>query len=330
MPEKTADVAIAWPEPRDKRDPFINALDEECRVRQISFRCIDEKTLARDARDLAAGRLKIRVLIDMASETFDTAHPFTQFVYRAKDSGARIIDDPDAVRSAADKSITHFDLVRSRVPVPATIVIRHWEPSRRLSAQERELLGTPFVIKPALGFGQQGVAIVRSKQTLAEIARARKFSPGDNFLLQEFITTRVIEGRPAWFRVYQLFGEIIPCWWNPETHEYTQVTLRQMDEHRLMPLMRIASEIGRITRVDWFSCEIAQCAKTKRFIAIDYMNDQCAIYPKSEHKDGVPDELISLLARRLIEKAWEHLRGQFTLAHRAIWFPRIKVKDENI
>ena len=141
--------------------------------------------------------------------------------------------------------------------------------------------------------------------------------------------TLQVADRPAWFRVYQLFGEIIPCWWNPETHEYHQVTLKEMGELKLIELARIASEIGRITRVDWFSCEIAISAVSRKMLVIDYMNDQCAIYPKSEHLDGVPDELIVHMAKRLVEKVWRHVRGEFTLDHRAIWFPKIQVKDES-
>jgi hypothetical protein len=60
------------------------------------------------------------------------------------------------------------------------------------------------------------------------------------------------------------------------------------------------------------------------------MNDQCAISPQSEYKDGVPDDLIIHIADRIVEKAWRHIQGRFTLSHRAIWFPKIQVRDENV
>lgn len=323
------DFAIGWPERHDPNDAFIGALAHECKARRLRFLCVDETSLKKIIKEIKNGRIRIKFFLDMASETFDPNHPFTQLVYLLKDSGTRIVDDPDDVKSAADKSITHFDLLRSRVPVPYTIVIRKWEPSRRLTREERERLGSPFVIKPALGYGQKGVRIVGRRPHSKEIDEARLFDPGDNYLVQEFITPAEIYGRPAWFRVFQLFGEIIPCWWNPSRNEYGQVTLREIDDNRLMPLVRIASEIGRITRIDWFSCEIAINSKNRKFVVIDYVNDQCAIYPKSEHADGIPDDLINLLAQRLVEKAWLYTRGEFTLAYRAVWFPRIKVRDEN-
>ena len=324
------DFAIGWPEDGYIENIFTETIIAECRIRRMKFLVVHEKNLRKCSNAIKRGDLRISFYLDMASETFDSEHPFTKFAYLVKDTGGRVVDDPDRVKAAADKSITHFNLVNAKVPVPGTVVIRHWEPSRKLTPEEDMTLGSPFVIKPALGYGQKGVKVIDKKRPLREIAEARQFSPGDNFLLQEFIDPLPINGRPAWFRIYQLFGEIIPCWWNPTTHVYSQVTLREMDDLKLMPLVRIASEIGRVTRVDWFSCEIAINSKNRKFVAIDYVNDQCAIYPKSEHVDGVPDDLIMLIARRLTEKAWQHKRGEYTLTHRAIWFPKAKVIDETL
>ena len=171
--------------------------------------------------------------------------------------------------------------------------------------------------------------MIDQKGTLKEVAEARKISQGDNFLLQELIEPKMLDNSKAWFRIYHLFGEIIPCWWEPSTGAYRQVTLKEADSYNLMPLVRITSEIARITRVDWFSCEIAIDKKNDEFTVIDYMNDQCAVSPQSQYKDGVPDDLIVHIAQRMVDKAWNYLSGRFTLTYRAVWFPRIKVKDEN-
>ena len=326
---KKFDFALGWPVIHIKRELFINALKAECKARKLTFVCIMPGRLKHLIRAVKQDRLKIKFYLDMASETYDTANRFTRFAYCLKDAGARVVADPDDVKEAADKSITHFDLMRAKVPVPYTIVIRNWEPARRLTHLEKKKLRFPFVIKPALGYGQKGVKIIKTKSTLKEVARARRFDIGDNFLLQEFVDPIKLGGKPAWFRVYQIFGEIIPCWWNPQTNFFQQVTLKEMDEHNLTPLVRITSEIARITRVDWFSCEIAINKRNKKFVVIDYMNDQCAIYPQSRHKDGLPDELILHIAERIVDKAWQHIRGRRTLSYRALWFPKIKVRDED-
>lgn len=323
------DFAIGWPVSEEKEHLFVKTLESECSLRGMSFLFIDEKNSDEIASEIQKDKAKIKFYLDMASEIYDADNKFTRLAYILKDSGARIVDDPDDVKAAADKSVTHFDLVRSGIPVPYTVVIRNWEPTRRLTEEEKEGLGFPFVIKPAQGYGRKGVKVIKERSTLKEIAEARKFNKGDNFLLQEFIEPKDLDEWPAWFRVYHLFGEILPCWWNHQTNVYRQLTLKDLDTYKLTPLARITSEIARITRVDWFSTEIAVNKKDKQFVVIDYVNDQCAVTPQSEAKDGVPDDVIALIANRIAEKAWFYIKGKFTLTNRAVWFPKIQVKDEN-
>lgn len=324
------DFGIGWPVKEEETELFISTLKSECEARKLKFIFIDKPEIDTLSSKVKKGEFKLKFYLDMASETFDPKDEFIKFAYVLKDSGTRIVADPDDVKAAADKSITHFDLVRANIPVPFTVLIRNWESTRRLTDEEKEGLGFPLVIKPALGYAQKGVKIITQKATLKEIAEARKFNEGDNFLLQEYIEPKELNGDPAWFRIFHLFGEIIPCWWNPVTHIYRHVTLKEMDLYKLLPLIRITTEIARITRIDWFSCEIAVSKKNGEFVTVDYMNDQCAINPQSKFKDGVPDDLIEHIAERLVEKAWLYIRGKFTLSHRAIWFPKIQVKDENV
>ncbi|MBN1912910.1 MAG: hypothetical protein JW788_00765 [Candidatus Omnitrophica bacterium] len=327
---ETFDFGIGWRIENDDEELFIKALKAECEARRLKFIYIHTKSLSPLVNKIKKGEFRLKFYLDMASETHDSKDDFTQFTYALKDSGTRVVADPDDVKAASDKSITHFDLARDNIPVPFTILIRNWEPTRKLTEEEKEQLGFPFVIKPALGYAREGVKIINSKWTLKEIAEARKYDPGDNFLLQEFIEPKELGGEPAWFRIFHLFGEIIPCWWNPETHIYRQVTLKEMDEFKLLPLTRITTEIARVTKIDWFSCEIAVSKKNGKFIVIDYMNDQCSIVPQSKYKDGVPDDLVAHITGRMVEKAWQYIQGRFTLTHRAIWLPKIQVKDQNV
>jgi len=327
---ESVDFGIGWPVEGEENELFVSTLKSECEVRKLKFIFIHERLIDPLSAKIKKGEFKLKFYLDMASETFDPKDDFIKFAYILKDSGTRIVADPDDVKAAADKSVTHFDLARAQVPVPFTVLIRNWEPTRRLTDEEKEGLGLPFVIKPALGYAQEGVKIIDQKSTLKEIAEARKFSQGDNFLLQEYIECKEFNGDPAWFRVFHLFGEIIPCWWHPSTHVYRHVTLKEIHEFSLLPLVRVTTEIARITRIDWFSCEIAVSKKNGQFVTVDYMNDQCAINPQSKYKDGVPDDLIVHMAERLVDKAWQYIRGKFTLSHRAIWLPKIQVKDENV
>jgi hypothetical protein len=316
------DFGLGWID-EDADTLFIEALQKECIARGLRFIKVNESALEHVISQIKSGKLKIQFYLDLASVTENLAHPFTQFAYLLKDFGTRVVADVDQVRFSADKSITHFSLVNAGIPVPHTVVIRNWDPSRRLTMDEREKLSLPVVIKPATGYGQRGVRIVRERLSLPEIAEALQYNPGDHFLLQEFVEPLTVEEKSAWFRVFYLFGELFPCWWNPQTGVYQHAMVREFEHHKLISILRIASDIADIVRIEWFSCEIALSNRSKKFVAIDYMNDQCDVSSQSHRPAGVPDELLLLLARRIAEKAWQWVRGSVRLHHRAVWFSRV-------
>jgi len=55
----------------------------------------------------------------------------------------------------------------------------------------------------------------------------------------------------------------------------------------------------------FFSSEIA-LTETGEFVLIDYVNDQCHMLSQSANpQTGVPDELVAVVARRLVDGAHE-------------------------
>jgi len=55
--------------------------------------------------------------------------------------------------------------------------------------------------------------------------------------------------------------------------------------------MTITKQIAMLTGLDFFSTEIV-IPENKKFIVIDYVNDQCDMRIKSKHFDGVPDTIV--------------------------------------
>lgn len=326
---ETYDFGLGWIEDGQEY-LFKSSLKSECAARGLRFLLVDRDSLEEISESVEKGKTRLVFFLDLASEITDSDDLFGKFVYQLKDSGTRVVADPDRVRSALDKSVTHYTLTDAEIDVPYTVVVRNWEPTRRLNDYERGGLGLPFVIKPASGYGQRGVKVIEDWMSLKEIAEARSFDPGDNFLLQEFIKPRQLDGSPAWFRVFFVFGEVMICWWNPKTGAYRQTTLREFERYRLSPVARIASEIAAGTGIEWFSCEIALNEKTGQFTVIDYMNDQFDISSQTQRDAGIPDDLVLLFVQRLAEKAWQYKIGRHPLSYRAIWFPRMKVRDEGI
>jgi len=328
---KQYDFALAWNS--GSKQKFVKWMRKECSLRSLKFFLITEKNVVNVIDDLEKGRLKIKFLLDNEADYKDPKNPFARLCYAVKDINGYVICDPDDAREASNKAVTHYDLVKAKIPVPYTVVARNWEPDDfSLTKEEIKQLKMPFIIKPASGFGQQGV-IKNANSSIAEIARARHFNRGDDFLLQEKIDPIVLNGRQAWFRTYFLFGEIIPCWWNTETGEYCHVTLREMYNFKLLPLARITSEIARLTNMEFFSSEIAITEKEKKrfFAAIDYVNDQPDLGVHSEKAGGGPvPEVVQHIAEKIVEIAWRTLRGISVGMYRSIWFAKARIEDDSI
>ncbi len=315
------DFGVGFPVIDEGNVFFVNCLRAECGARGMKFIFIDSKSLDKLAARIKNGGFKLKFYLDMASETFVQGNAYLKFNYLLKEAGTRIVDDPDDVKTAADKSITHFDLIKAGIPVPFTVIIKSGEAPGELTAGEKERLGRLIVVKPALGYGRRGVKITPYETIPEAVAEARNAGMGDVVLVQEFIEPKEIDGSPAWFRLFNTFGEITPCWWNPDAHTYRKVTLWEVHKHKLLPMMQIAAEIGRITRIDWFSCEIAISKKNGEFVAIDYVNDQCWVNPQSGSADGVPDDVITHIAGRIVEKARDYINRSSSLSYQSVWLP---------
>ncbi|MDD5155504.1 MAG: hypothetical protein PHF11_03355, partial [Candidatus Omnitrophica bacterium] len=102
------DFGIGWPVPGEENDFFVSAIKSECQARKLKFIFIDEKSIGTLSSRVKKGEFRLKFYLDMASETFDSKDDFIKFAYHLKDSGTRVVADPDDVKAAADKSIPHF------------------------------------------------------------------------------------------------------------------------------------------------------------------------------------------------------------------------------
>ncbi len=71
----------------------------------------------------------------------------------------------------------------------------------------------------------------------------------------------------------------------------------------------IAKKIAEICKLDFFSTEIALTDGDK-FVVVDYVNDMCDMRRKSQHYDGVPDNMVDEITMKLVSYVEAHLNGQ--------------------
>jgi hypothetical protein len=296
------DFALTW----DKNPClFTDTLISDCKEKRLSFLWIDEKNLRQTTKELESNKIRINFLLDTEATYDIPGNLYARACYAVKDTGGVVINDPDRARVAVDKAVMYYELLDSGITTPYTVVVRNWEPlTFKLTPGEREKLGVPFIIKPGCGWGHQGV-VYNAKGTIREIAEARNYDRGDNFLLQEKIHPIQLGNKRAWFRVFHLFDEIIPCWWDDITGRYEHISREEFKKYRLTPIVRILTKIANITKMVWFSTEIALDKKHNqvRYVSIDHVNDQCDMEAQSESKDGVPDNIVKFTAYSMVHAA---------------------------
>lgn len=302
------DVALAT-----GHDYFSSRVQALCGQFDLSFFLIEPLWVTEFVRKLQAGEIKVRVLIDMVSDAYLPDDIYFTLAQEVKKAGGYVIDDPDAGAIMGHKAKFHQMLVAQAIPVPETVIVERSALSTfRLTDAILAQVGVPFVVKPAWGYGRQGVILEGcSEDDLHRSAAATPHS--DAFLLQRKIVPTSLAGQVGWFRMFHVFGEVIPCWWHPTTGNYQLVTPLEERRFKLRPLIKITRDIAHVSKIHFFSSEIA-LTDEGRFFVIDYLNTECDMHTKSFWPSGVPDELARHVAWVLVDHAMtitKRRRGPF-------------------
>jgi hypothetical protein len=284
---------------------FISLIEHHARNAGLAFHhCRGNDDAAAMHAAIFRGDLTVDLLIDYMGRSFacDTA-----LAEAVRDTGGMPVEDPARVERYGSKAAMHQALADAGVQLPRTILWPAGRPPRALSSAERVLLGERFVVKPARGSGGCGVSldVDGSAAALAAALDDRE----DDFLLQERVRPLEIDGQPAWFRVYNCFGRVFPCFWHPETHAARLLYPAEIDALGLHDLERLSRRIGAVCGYRWFSSEIALTERYGRrfFLPIDYNNNKPLMIAQSEWGErGMPDVVVETVAWEFVQQAIRH------------------------
>jgi hypothetical protein len=291
----------------DADDFFIHRVQQHCAERGLNFFLIEPLWAEAFFENLSRGKVGARVLINMHSEHHQPEDLYHRLVNLAFERKIQVIDPPDVARAAFDKARLHPRLVAAGFDLPFTLIVPG-RPVDGFAVAETGMakLGNPFVIKPGMGYGKRGVIL--NATSLQDLARSQRDWPDAHFLLQERIVPRTLEGRPAYFRIFYVFGSLWFAWWDCFTDRYSTLTAQEMEDFGLQPLREIVTRLADLTQMSFFSTEIA-LADEARFVLIDYVNDQCHMLAQSANPAiGVPNDIVAGIARRLVEGAQQLIR----------------------
>lgn len=281
------DLAIAYTWEYDK--DFVEAFKSEFLKKNLSTLLISYDNLKEVEEKVRNKDLYFDFYLDRASDVEEEFEPLAKWV---TENNVRVFNRYDYVNFAIDKATMHLEFIANGINTPYTIIISPYSEIENieLSLDQLAKLGRPFIIKPANTTGG-GIGVVKGAETLADVLKARKNFQTDKYLLQEKKIPITIDGKRFWFRGFYVLGKVFLCWWNDITHIYDELTDYEIEKYNLYEMKSIVEKIASITKLDFFSTEIAFTAENK-FVVIDYVNDQCDMRFKSKHIDGVPDALI--------------------------------------
>lgn len=251
------------------------------------------------------GEIAFNFLYDRGS---DTSPEFLELYHLLNEQGVPVLDPLDRLKWASDKATMHLEFISNQLITPYTIIIPPFSTTENLYLSVADLakLGRPFIIKPANTTGG-GIGVVNGAETLQDVLQVRKEYGNDKYLLQEKVIPFEQDQRRFWFRGFYCCDLIECAWWNDLTHCYESLKPEDITLLKLDSLFSIVKKISEVIKLNFFSTEIALNQKGN-FIVIDYVNEICDMRLKSNHRDGVPDEIVQKIASQIARHVKEQCK----------------------
>ncbi|MEI6291241.1 MAG: hypothetical protein WCP19_12485 [Chloroflexota bacterium] len=287
------DFCLTWSWEYDQ--DFVNLLSAACQARNITFLQVSRLNLPGILPSLTQSEISFSVFLDRTEFEPDFQPVFDW----AKENACIRLNPKETADWAEDKATMHLELVSAGVNTPFTVILPPYHEQQYLPALDISHLGESFVIKPGYGGGGEGVLM--NATSFQEVLNRRMEFPQRKYLLQKVINPHQLETNAAWFRIIYCDGNFYPCWWSPVTHIYTPVTEEEVLRFGLDPLRTITSQIASLSKLGFFSTEIA-FTTDNQWVVIDYVNDQIDMRLKSQAVDGVPDTIVNSVCINL--SAW--------------------------
>ncbi len=228
------DLCLSWYWQYD--DDFVRLIEQACAARGLTLWQITPRNIIDSITAIYSGQTGFRTLLDRAIDDL-RFEPIRRF---AKENRLRRVNPLELSHWAEDKATMHLELIQAGVETPYTILIAPFVDQPILPLLDLTPLGGKFVLKPAVGGGGEGVMMNAS--TLDDVRCARLEFPDQKYLAQAHIEPRLLSGRNAWFRIFYVGGDCIPCWWNPTTHIYQVLTSDEEMQFELAPLHRVTEK----------------------------------------------------------------------------------------
>ena len=285
-------LAFVWEYDTD----FINLIEETLQKAGLTTFLVQRHNVDEITEKIRDRKLSFKFYVDRASDVEPSFEEIGKILTRRK---TIIINPYKKIQHAIDKASMHLEFINAGLNVPHSIIIPpHSELENiKLTVEDLSILGRPFIVKPCNTTGG-GLGVVTGAETLMDVLQERLVNTEDKYIIQEKIYPCILEGKRAWFRCFWAFNKSIAVWWDDLTHLYEELSVEDIIRFGLKRLLYKTRVIAKITELDFFSTEVV-LTEEKKFVVIDYVNDQCDMRFKSKHKDGVPDSTVLQIINNL-------------------------------
>lgn len=291
------DLLVLWDWKYDA--DFVARLQACCAARGLSFAAFRGRQVKDFAAAAESASFSAGLIFDRVS---DVQPGIIHLLLHLKRAGTHLVNDPELMAWCRDKATMHLELLSSGVSIPYGVILSTADHAKKLDLLElcKGQLGSPFVIKPAEGGGGEGVEL--NALGSEDIADYFKRTSAGKIVLQRKVVPRMLGRRRGWFRVFWVLGSTMPCWWDDLSHVYE--SLEPDDETRfgLRPIYAIVAIIARISKMDFFTTEIA-VDEDGQLVAVDFVNEMPDLRLQFQHADGVPAAVLDRAAAALAERA---------------------------
>ncbi|MBN2143291.1 MAG: hypothetical protein JW774_01585 [Candidatus Aureabacteria bacterium] len=285
---KTYDLAIIWEWPFD--EPFNRLIQDQFSKKNLAILFVNIDNVLFVENKVSKGEIRFNWYLDRASESDPRFLPLIQMCQLFK---FKAINSPRRVQRILNKAYLHKLFLKHGISVPQTLILPPFSKKTELPFFTLTDIGIPFVMKPSHGGGGEGVHVGLTE--LNQIHYYRKEFQNDDYLIQQTIVPKNTAIHPLWFRTFHVFGETFLCFWNPQNRLYTQLHENGIEPPLLEKINSIMKQIARISKLNFFSSEIAVQTDDK-LVVVDYVNDPIDFRMKSHHFDGIPDNLLESIA----------------------------------
>jgi hypothetical protein len=280
--------------------PLIKIMHEAMAAYGLSVLLVNSTNVERSVEAVRKGRLDPLVYLDLCARPGD---PFSALLQAMAAAGVHTLCDPKVLPWTI-KAYSHPALEKAGLPLPPTVILGKDDPDRDLTPDEMARLGDRCVIKPSYGVAGLG-AVIGVTPDRQQVAKAREYNRGDDWLIQRMIRWGTLGDRPAYLRGYNVLGHRTLMWWSNDKG-YARLTWDDFRKYDLGGAVELVDRLAAITGLEFFSTEIAITAESgaDRYCLIDYVNDQCDIDPQADAHRSPPRSWVRWVCHRLAELTW--------------------------